>query len=70
MDRIHALINYAALDEECLKAPAAAREAGGLASEVAPADLDVNFITTRLNVVFRVPKVDMRKPKEIPNFVR
>ena len=65
MDRIHALFNYADLDEECIKTPS-----GSDAVKSDSPDLDVNFITTRMTVTFHVPKVDMRKPKEIPNFVR
>ena len=70
VDRIHALFNYADLDEKCLKTPV--KESGGhsAAGTTESPDLDINFITSKLKVTFHVPKVDLRHPKEIPNFVR
>lgn len=61
-DRIYILFSYAEFDENCLKAPTNPTKSSA-------SYLELNFKLENVILDFHVPKVDCRKPDEIPNYV-
>ncbi|TRY61083.1 hypothetical protein TCAL_14969 [Tigriopus californicus] len=61
-DRIYILFSYAEFDSNCLKAPSNPTKSSA-------SYLELNFALEKVILDFHVPKVDRRKPDEIPNYV-
>ena len=62
VDRTYVLFNFYEFDPDCLVTEA-------IAGASSPMELTINVKCPDLLLQFRVPKADMRKPKDIPKFV-